>query len=81
MRIIIKEGAGRELNLSIPTVLMLNRFTAGIIARSARRHGVLLTNAQLRTVFQALRKYRKEHPNWTLVEAEDADRDRVEIHP
>lgn len=79
MRILIKNG--RTIKLCVPTSLLLNRVTAVIAAKGARTHGVTFTGNQLHTFFRALRKFRREHPDWILVSVTDANGDQVEILP
>lgn len=78
MRIRIREG-GFRLRLPIPNRLAFSGLSARVFARAARERGVELTAAQILTLFQAIRRYRKAHPGFPLVEVRTKDGGAVEI--
>lgn len=55
-----------------PTRLAINRLTAGFIRRKLRKEGVKLSRKQTVKMLKAFRKYRRKHPEWNLVEANEA---------
>lgn len=55
-----------------PTRLAINRLTAGFIRRKLRKKGIKLTRKQTVKMLKAFRKYRRKHPEWNLVEANEA---------
>lgn len=67
MRIIVEEE-NYNIRLSLPTGLFLNRCTAGIASREAGKYGVRISPRQMRLLFQAIKDYRKTHPDWVLAE-------------
>ncbi len=60
-----------------PTGLVINRLTAGIIRKKLRKEGIKLSRKQTVRLIKALRKYRRKHPEWNLVEACEANGDSV----
>ncbi|MBO1679740.1 hypothetical protein [Bittarella massiliensis (ex Durand et al. 2017)] len=78
MNIRIREG-GFRLRLPIPNRLAFSGLSARVFSRAARERGVELTAAQILTLFQAIRRYRKAHPGFTLVEVRTKDGGAVEI--
>ncbi|MBQ7378820.1 MAG: hypothetical protein IJW70_03960 [Clostridia bacterium] len=60
-----------------PTRLAINRLTAGFIRKKLRKEGVKLSRKQTVRMIKALRKYRRKHPEWNLVEACEGGGDRV----
>ena len=60
-----------------PTCLAINRLTAGFIRKKLRKEGVKLSRKQTVRLIRVFRKYRRKHPEWTLVEATEADGEHV----
>ncbi|MBO7274589.1 MAG: hypothetical protein J6V22_07010, partial [Clostridia bacterium] len=58
-----------KLALRFPTGLVLNRFTAGIVCRKLKKEGIHLTRKQTVLFIKELKKYKKKHRDWNLVEA------------
>ncbi len=63
----------RRLNL--PSALVFNRLTGWLLGR----WGLKLTWRQWRTLARAVRTCRRTHPDWVLVEVEEADGDHITI--
>lgn len=78
MRIIVKEE-DHNIRLSLPTGLFLNRCTAGIASREAEKYGVKLSPRQMRQLFQAIKDYRRTHPEWVLAEVKGAKGEYVYV--
>lgn len=60
-----------------PTRLAINRLTAGFIRKKLRKEGVKLSRKQTVAMIKALRKYRKRHPEWNLVEIANSGGDHI----
>lgn len=63
--------------LMLPTCLVINRLTAGFIRKKLRKEGVKLSRKQTVRLIRVFRKYRRKHPEWTLVEATEAGGEHV----
>ena len=62
-----------KLTLRFPTGLVLNRLTAGIVRKSLKKQGVRLTRKQTVLFIKELKKYRRHHRDWNLVEVSEND--------
>ena len=51
-----------------PTRLIANRFTSGIVRKALKKRGVALTRRQTRLFIKELKRYKKTHTEWKLVE-------------
>jgi len=82
MRIYVKEKNSRAIHIIIPTVLVMNIITSYIasffISKYASQH-ITLSARDLRRIFNAVHIAKFKHPNWNLVEIDDADGDIVKI--
>ncbi len=79
MRIRIS-GSDGKLNLCVPTGLVLNRLTLGpVLTALNRKYNLPVKREQAGEFARALRQYRREHPEWVLVDVESADGERVYI--
>lgn len=79
MKIMIKKQDGPNLRLQIPSGLVLNRFTAGFAVNYLKKHGINITKAQAIRMIKELNRYRRSHPDWVLVKAENSDGRYMEI--
>lgn len=79
MRVIVKAKNGPNLRLILPTGLILNRFAAGWVCKSMEINGMHLSKEQAVTFLQELKRYRRKHRDWVLVEAESANGDYVKV--
>lgn len=68
-----------KLTLRFPTGLVLNRFTAGIVRKQLKKEGVNLTRKQTVLFIKELKKYRRHHRDWNLVEVEENGKNSVII--
>lgn len=80
MRIYIKEESGKKWKFRIPLGLAFNRVTAGFIAKRGQKEGTNISKEQLRALIKEVKKYKKNHKNWKLVEVDSADGVHVEIN-
>ena len=62
-----------------PTGLVINRVTAEFICRKLKKEGLQLTRKQTLLFIKAIRRYKRNHSDWNLVEIEDADGDTVKV--
>ena len=60
-----------KLTLHFPSALVLNRLTAGIVRKSLKKQGVRLTRKQTVLFIKELKKYRRHHRDWNLVEVSE----------
>ena len=68
-----------KLTLRFPTGLVLNRLTAGIVRKQLKKEGVNLTRRQTVLFIKELKKYRRHHRDWNLVEVTENDTNSVII--
>ena len=68
-----------KLALHFPTGLILNRCTAGIIRRSLKKKGIHLSRKQTVLFIKELKKYKKKHRDWNLVEVTESGTNSVII--
>ena len=78
MKISIKSD-DLKLTLRLPTGLILNRLTAGIVCRKLKKEGIHLTRKQTVLFIKELKKYKKKHRDWNLVEISENDTNSVII--
>ncbi len=78
MRITVRSG-DTSLRIPIPTALILNNFTAGLVPQFMAQNGVTITKKQARKLVRAIRDSKRRLGNWVLVEAQTANGDYVEI--
>ncbi|MBR5232462.1 MAG: hypothetical protein IKW00_09505 [Clostridia bacterium] len=78
MQIIINEGNDVPKIIRIPTGLLTNRISAFIAAHTAMKESGI-TARQLCTLMKAVKEYRKDHPEWALVEVGSEDSPSVRI--
>ena len=62
-----------------PTGLVLNRLTAGIIRRKLKKEGIRLTKKQTLLFIKTIRRYKKSHTDWNLVEVESKNGDTITV--
>lgn len=76
MKISINSG-DTKLVFRFPTGLVFNRLTAGIVCRKLKKEGFHLTRKQTVLFIKELKRYKKTHRDWNLVEVEGSDEDSV----
>ena len=77
MKIIVH---GKEMaNLSLPSGLVLNPFSASALPMLLRKYGIAISGKQARALVKALNIYRRSHPEWVLVEVHSAQGEEVLI--
>lgn len=82
MKIIVKDS-DTNLNLKIPSGMILNTITATILPKALNKKSggeFKLTGKQLRPLVREINRFRKKHKDWVLVEVEeDSTGERVII--
>lgn len=76
MKISINSGDTR-LVFRFPTGLVLNRLTAGIVCRRLKKEGIHLTRKQTVLFIKELKRYKRTHRDWNLVEIEENGEDSI----
>ena len=79
MYIHVSKSTGRPFRLRLPSGLVLSGFSATFIAGKIKKDHPNITGKQLRILFRAIRKYKRTHPEWTLVEIQDQQGTQIEI--
>ena len=84
MRIKIKENGGHGLGLALPTSLIISRLGVRWLERQAREHGGTdlpkISGKTLRRLRREIRRMRRVHREWCLVDVKSADGDTVKIY-
>jgi hypothetical protein len=62
-----------------PTGYIANRITAGIVCRKLKKEGIRLTRKQVSLFINEIKRYKKSHADWNLVEVDSKDGDRVTV--
>ena len=79
MRIDIQTNQGRALKIVLPTGLALNRVTALIFPGALEKKGIHMTREQAIRIVQIIRRCRRNHSSWKLVEMKMEDGSCVDI--
>ena len=79
MRIVLQNKSQKERLLCVPNALLLNRLTAFWIARKLEKRGIQLPYGQIRLIKEQLQNIGRQHPDWVLLEAEDAKGEKIKI--
>jgi len=79
MHIVVKESGGKNINLRLPSRLALNGLSAALLSKALNNQNIVIAAKQLRILFRAIKKYKRKHPKWKLIEVHDHDGDSVEI--
>lgn len=68
-----------NFSLPVPTGLVLNPITAGVLAKLSREYSVSVTGGQILRLFSAIKQFRRRHKDFVLVEVHSADGEEVLI--
>ena len=62
-----------------PTGLVVNRFASLFLRRKLKKEGIYVTRKQLLLCMKEFKRYKKEHPDWNLIEVCPKEGDMVNI--
>lgn len=79
MKIAVKSSGRPNICLPFPTMLALNRFTAGFISHYLKDCSIDIAKDQTIIFIKALNRYRRRHPDWVLLEVQGSDGEYVSI--
>lgn len=79
MNIVIKSKQGKNIRIPLPSVLVFNRFTAGLMPKYLKQNGLDISKKQARVFVKELHRFRRRHRDWVLVEVQSASGDYVKI--
>jgi len=79
MRIFITKADQKALRLHLPTGLILSRLSAACLSVSLKKKNTNISGKQLYTLFRAVKKYKKTHPQWKLVDGQTSDGEYFQI--
>jgi hypothetical protein len=83
MRIFVQEHGEKPIRLIFPTGMIFNRLTALIGSHAIKEHAgeefSALNSRQLNRLFRVIRKFKRKHPKFELVNVESSDGDKVRI--
>ena len=79
MKLIIQGGSGEKHNINLPTGMVLNRVSAGIVCGILKKYDVKIQKKQLLELMKVAKNYKKSHPEWILLEVDDAGGEHIEI--
>lgn len=77
MQIIVKSNEGPNIQLPIPSGLVFSRFAAGFAPKYLKEYDIDITKEQAVAFFKALKRYRRQHPEWVLVEVQRSNGEYV----
>lgn len=79
MKIIVTSSSHKNIRITLPTGLILNRLTARIVSKNAQQNGATLTYEQACGFISALKDFKRMNSGWKLIEVESAHGHHVEI--
>jgi len=79
MRIVVYKQDKQLFQLSLPTVLLINRISIAVLQGKLRNEGINIKAPQLHGLRRVITEYRHNHPEWVLVEAYTANDEYVKI--
>lgn len=79
MKIQIKDSENHKFCVPIPTGAVFGHITAAILPHALQDKGITITKKQAYLFIRELRRYKKHHPDWVLVDIEDSCGDTVKI--
>ena len=79
MRLVIQNASGENHNIKLPTGILLNGVSAGIVSGVLKKYDVEISKKQLAELMTLAKNYKKHHPDWKLLEVDDANGEHVEV--
>ncbi len=65
--------------LSLPTALLVNRISIAVLQGKLRNEGIDIKAPKLHGLRRVITEYKRNHPEWVLVEAYTANDEYVKI--
>lgn len=69
----------KQIDINLPTILLLNRVSVNIICKKLKEHNVYVNKKDLIKILKLCRKYKKKNPSFVLLEVDSADGEHIEI--
>ena len=79
MRIKVSDGERFRMDLPLPTGLVLNRVGAAFACKALEERDIHITTGQMMKLMNAIKDYKKHHPEWCLVEVKSQDGEYVMV--
>ena len=79
MKVHVKEAAGHNIFIWLPSGLVFNRLSAAILPGILKQNGMNITRQQAVTLVKAVNHCRRRFRNWNLVEVQDSNGDFVVV--
>ena len=79
MDITVSPNGGKDIDLRLPTGLVINGLSAAVVSGKLKKNGLEISPKQLRVLFRAMKRYRTQHPEWVFIEVESHDGTVVKI--
>lgn len=79
MKVIVNETTGNDVNVNLPSGLVMNPVAAAVLSKLCKKQGVEIPRKQISEFMELVKEYKKTHPEWKLVEVESPDGEHVEI--
>lgn len=79
MRICIQGSFRQPFTLSLPTGLVLNRFSAALVTQVLQTHRIVISQKQAAAFLRTLKAYRTSHKDWVFVEVDSASGEHISI--
>ena len=75
----VRAKDGPTLTIPLPPALLCSRLTAGFSAKIMEQNGVHATPEQMVRFFRTARQYKRNHPDWVMVEVKSSEGDYVYV--
>ena len=62
-----------------PTGIIANRFSAVFISKMLKKRGIRLTNKQIMRSIKEIKRFKRKHSDWNLIEIYDKDGEKIEV--
>lgn len=69
----------KQIDINLPTILLLNRVSVNIICKILKEHNVYVDKKNLIKILKLCRKYKKKNSSFVLLEVDSADGEHIEI--
>jgi len=73
MKIHIEPTNGKSIKIGLPTPLALNSVTVGILSGILKKHDIPLQRQTLMALKRDIKRYKRRHKDWYLLEVTSAD--------